>query len=181
MWWGEGGGGRGDTWRRLKSSLHWMYTKHFRCKCRDQLLLLSQKLFNPIDVNLNVKNNRSCVLCCVCERLDLEASRLELSAILLGVLEANEEKLRMKLGDFESSDAILERVICGHAEFGTMNAMLEHTLQEHVDAIEKLKETSENERSEFARMKEELSEELKVSNTLSAQMEEEKNEWIQRI
>ena len=59
--------------------------------------------------------------------------------------------------------------------------MLEHTLQEHVDAIEKLKETSENERSEFARMKEELSEELKVSNTLSAQMEEEKNEWIQRI
>mgnify|MGYP003983039521 CR=1 FL=1 len=117
----------------------------------------------------------------VSERLDLEASPRELSDILLSVLEANEEKLRMKFGDFESSDAILERVICGHAEFGTINAMIEHTLQEHVDEIEKLKEALENERSEFARMKEELSEELKVSNTLSAQMEEEKNEWIQRI
>jgi hypothetical protein len=76
----------------------------------------------------------------VSERLDLEASPRELSDILLSVLEANEEKLRMKFGDFESSDAILERVICGHAEFGTINAMIEHTLQEHVDEIEKLKE-----------------------------------------
>eukprot|EP01028_Stygiella_incarcerata_P003221 TRINITY_DN1625_c0_g1_i1.p1 TRINITY_DN1625_c0_g1~~TRINITY_DN1625_c0_g1_i1.p1 ORF type:complete len:2034 (+),score=766.38 TRINITY_DN1625_c0_g1_i1:407-6103(+) len=114
------------------------------------------------------------------EKLDLEESRRELSDIL-GVLEANEEKLRRKFGDLESSDSILERVISEHAEFSTKNATLEHTLQEYVEEVEKLKEMLENERSEFARVKEDLSEELKVSNTLSAQMEEDKNDLIRKI